>query len=194
MVTGKTPAMATRRIQAQQHWSLRFLPLETLASAQALARRFREVDGIQLYVNARGRLVLPAIVLMVLISIACAIGVVVFLADRHAWLALLGILLLPAALVGSLFVQAYVFFSWIEGRALARELGCRHQRAPGPAARWLSTRLGLDMGPYPPVPWLLAVLFLIVPLALLAMTWLTLALVVIFLGIALPVAYAKFDA
>ena len=72
------------------HWLVRFMPLETLSSAQALALRLREVDGIRAYVNERMRLVLPALLVMVFVSIACAIGVVVFLADRHTLLTLLG--------------------------------------------------------------------------------------------------------
>ena len=183
-----------RRNGPAQHWIVRFLPLRTLKNAQDLAQRFREVEGIRRYVHERQGRVVAAILVIMLISIACAVGVVVFLADRHSLLALLGILLLPVALVGSFFVLAYVFFSWIEGRALARELGHRHRPAPSASALWLSKKFGLDMGPFPPVPWLLAALVLFVPLALLAAAWLSAALVVILLGILMPVVYAKFDA
>jgi hypothetical protein len=186
--------MATHRlIASEQHWIERLLPLQTLANAQDLAHRFRDVDGIRLYVSERMGLVIPAALVIVLISLACAVGVVVFLGDRHTLLALLGILLLPAALAGSFFVLAYVFLSWIEGRALARELRNRHRPAPGAAARWLLEKFGFDMGPFPPVPWGLSVIFLFAPLALLAASWLSAALVVIFLGILTPVLYAKLD-
>ena len=177
-----------------EHWAERLLPLRTLMNAQDLARRFREVEGIRFYVHERQTLVVAATLVIVLMSIACAVGVVVFLADRNSLLALLGILLLPVVLAGSFFVLAYVFFSWIEGRALARELGHRHRPPPGALALWLSRKLGLDMSPFPPVPWLLAVLVLFVPLALLATAWLSAALTVILLGILMPVLYAKFDA
>ena len=183
----------TLREGPAQHWIVRFLPLQTLKDAQDLARRFREVDGIRLYVDERQTMVVAAILVIVLMSFACAVGVVVFLADRHALLALLGILLLPAALVGSFLVLAYVFFSWIEGRVLARELGYRHRAPPGASASWLSKKSGLDMRPFPPVPWLLAVLFVFVPLALLAAAWSSAALTVILLGILMPIVYAKFD-
>jgi hypothetical protein len=187
--------MATpRRKDSAQHWIVRFLPLQTLKNAQDLVQRFREVEGIRLYVQERQAMVVAATLVIVLISFACAIGVVVFLADRHSLLALLGILLLPVALVGSFSVLAYVFFSWIEGRALARELGHRHQPPPGAAALWLSNKFALDMGPFPPVPWVFAALVLFVPLVLLAATWFSAALVVILLGILMPVLYAKFDA
>lgn len=171
-----------------------FIPLRTLMSAQELARRFRNVDGIRLYVHERQALVIGTTLVIVLMSIACAVGVVVFLADRNSLLALLGILLLPVVLAGSFFVLAYVFFSWIEGRALARELRHRHRPPPGAIALWLSKKFGLDMSPFPPVPWFLAGIFLVVPLALLAAAWLSAALAVILLGIVMPVVYAKFDA
>ncbi len=185
---------APRRKSPAQHWIVRILPLRTLKNAQDLAQRFREVEGIRLYVQERLAMVVAATLVIVLISIACAVGVVVFLADRHSLLALLGILLLPVALAGSFFVLAYVFFSWIEGRALVRELGHRHRPPPGASALWISKKFGLDMGPFPPVPWFLAALVLFVPLALLAAAWLNAALVVILLGILMPVLYAKFDA
>jgi hypothetical protein len=170
---------------------MRFLPVQTWNNAQDLLRRFKEVEGIQSYVRERTRLVLPAILVMAFIGIACAIGVVVAFANWHSLLTLLGILLLPVTLLGSLFVQAYVFFSWIEGRALARELGHRHRPPPGAAAGWLSAKFGVDMGPFPPVPWVLAAIFLFAPLVLLAATWLPFALAVVLLGIAMPVLYAK---
>ena len=100
---------------------------------------------------------------------------------------------MPIALVGSLFVMAYVFFSWIEGRALIRELGNRRRRAQGAAAVWLWNTFGLDMGPRPPVPWSLAVCVLFVPLALLAAAWLSAAVVVILLGILMPFLFAKLE-
>ena len=177
-----------------EHWVVRFLPLRTLKNAQDLVQRFREVEGIRLYVRERQALVVAATLVIVLISIACAVGVLVFLADRHSLLALLGILLLPVALAGSFFVLAYVFFSWIEGRALARELGNRHRPPPGASAAWLSKKAGLDMGPFPPVPWILAALLLFGPLALLAAAWLSAAVTVIVLGTLMPIVYAKFDA
>jgi hypothetical protein len=184
----------TLREGSLRHWIVRFLPLQTLKDAQELVRRFREVEGVRLYVQERQGPVIAAALVIVFISIACAVGVVVFLADRHSLLALLGILLLPVALGGSFSVMAFVFLSWIEGRALARELGHSHRPKHAVPAASLSRKIGLYMGPVPPVPWLLALIFLFVPLALLAAAWLSVALTVILLGILMPVAYAKFDA
>ena len=177
-----------------EQWMERFHPLRTLINAQELARRFRNVDGIRLYVHERQALVIAATVVIVLMSIACAVGVVVFLADRNSLLALLGILVLPVVLAGSFFVLAYVFFSWIEGRALARELRHRHRRPRGAIALWLSKKFDLDMGPFPPVPWFLALFVLIMPLVLLASVWMSAAMAVVLLGVVMPVVYAKLDA
>jgi hypothetical protein len=187
-----TPIRSSREPQWQQ-WLARLVPARTLANALALAHRYREVESLQLYVQDRKRLLVPATFVLFLIGVGCAISVVVYLADFHALLALLAILLLPIVLIGSLFVLAYVFFSWIEGRALARELGPRHRAAPGAAARWLSDKFGIDIGPAPQVPWVLAAIFLLAPLGLLAASSWAYALAVLLLGVLMPLAYAKFD-
>ena len=69
--------MAISVREGPAHWTVRFLPLRTLKNAQDLAQRFREVDGIQLYVRERQGRVIAATLVIVLISIACAVGVVV---------------------------------------------------------------------------------------------------------------------
>ena len=68
-------------------------------------------------------------------------------------------------LLGSFFVQAYVFAFWLENRALAQAL---HHKpaAAGPIAARLR-KAGIDLGALPPVPWVLAALFLFLPLAML---------------------------
>ncbi|HEV8523572.1 MAG TPA: hypothetical protein VGQ71_03650, partial [Terriglobales bacterium] len=145
--------MATpNRKYPTQHWIVRFLPLETLKQAQDLAQRFQEVEGFRLYVLERKRLVIPAVLFIVLISIACAAGTVVFLAGSYSLLTLPALLLAPVILVGSLFVQMYVFFYWLENRALARALGHRAKPTQGKLAAWLLKKLGVDMGTFPPVP------------------------------------------
>lgn len=186
--------VTTSRTDSGQHWIVRFMPLQTLVDAEALAQRFREVESLGRYVQDRAQLVIAATAVMVLIGIGCAMSVVVYLADFHPLLTLVGILLLPVVLIGSLFVQAYVFFSWIEGRALARELGPRHRKAPGATAGRFAAKFGLDFGPRPPVPWVLAAIFLLAPFGLLLLSSPGIALVVLLLGVLLPVVYAKVDA
>lgn len=181
------------RTDSGQHWVVRFMPLQTLVNAEALAQWFREVESLGRYVQERTSLLIAAVATMVLIGIGCAMSVVLYLADFHSLLALLGIVLLPVVLIGSLFVQAYVFFSWIEGRALVRELGQRHRLPPGAASALLARKFNLDMGPIPPVPWVLSAIFLLAPVALLLLSSPGIALIVILLAVLMPVVYAKID-
>jgi hypothetical protein len=184
---------AQNRRPPAQHWIVRFLPLETLKEAENLANRFRESEGFQLYVLERKRLVFPAVFVIVLISIACAAGIVVFLAGTHGLITLLALVLAPVILIGSLLVQLYVFFSWLENRALARALRHRPKPARGTPAARLSRTLHIDMGALPPVPWILATVVLFAPLAMLAFISLNVALVLIGLAILLPILFARFD-
>lgn len=186
--------MATpNRKYPAQHWIVRLLPLETLKEAQNLANRFREGEGFRFYVDERKWLVIPAVLVIVLISIACAAGSVVFLAGAYSLLTLLALLLAPVILIGSLFVQIYVFFYWLENRALARALGHRASPAQGMLAAWLSRKLGADMGTPPPVPWILATVVLFAPLLMLAYFALKAALVLIAVAILMPIVFARFD-
>ncbi len=154
----------------------------TFADAREFAARLQNSSGFQEYLRSRLVLLVPAGLVFLLISVACAAAMVIVLADRHPLLALPALVFAPLVLVGSLFVQAYVFASWLEDRAIAHALG---RRRPG---RW-----GIDMGKLPPVPWALAAVFVFVPLVLLAFVAAPAALVLLVLGLATPVVYARLD-
>jgi hypothetical protein len=159
-----------------------YLPLErNFKDATKLYTRFRQAQGFRQYLQRRAAFVVPMVALFVLVSVACTAATVIFLADRHALLALPGMMLAPFVLIGSLFVEAFVFFSWLEGRALAQALGRRSKR-------------DFDFGQMPQnVPWVLAALFLVLPLFILASVSFTAALVLILLAVGIIVAIAKFD-
>jgi hypothetical protein len=184
---------APNRKAPAQHWIVRILPLETLKDALNLARRYQEGKAFRLYVLGRIWLIVPVCVLMLVIGISCAVATLIYLADMSSWLALPALLLLPLVLIGSLFVQAYVFFYWLENRALARALGHRAKKPQGPVARWLATKVGADMGTSPPVPWILAALFLIAPLAMLGSFAPGFTLLLVAAAILAPILYARFD-
>lgn len=157
------------------------LPLEkTFREARDLAMRLQDGPGFRQYVGARMPMVIAAAVPYVLISIACAAATVIFLADRHPLLALPGLLLAPFVLLGSLFVQGYVFLAWLENRALARALGHRKTSR-------------LDLGELPGIPWGPAAIFLLVPLAILAVVSAKAALVLILLAVLTPILFAHYD-
>jgi hypothetical protein len=158
-----------------------------------LARRYRELDGLRDYVGARLRLVIPAGLLILVAAIACGLTPVVLLVGTRPGAALAGLLLAPVVLAGSLFVLAYVFFAWLEERSLAKALGHRTGPAPGKVVRWIRRKLRADLGKAPPVPWLLAALFVIAPLALLAGEAPAMALILIALLALAPIVYARLD-
>jgi hypothetical protein len=165
--------------------------LGVVNDALNLVRRFQEVQGFRDYVLGRLSLVVPIGVLIVLTSIGCAAATVLYLGGTRPLLVLLAMLLVPFVLVGSLFVQAYVFFSWLENRALAQAL---HRKAPrGPVAAWMIRKLGADMGSLPPVPWVLAAIFLLLPLAMLVMLVPKVGLALVVLLVLAPIAFARFD-
>lgn len=158
-----------------------YLPLEkTFRDAWKLVERFQHAEGFRRYLSRRAAFVVPAFALFVLVSIACAAALVILFAERHAMLALPGMVLAPFVLLGSFFVETFVFLSWLEGRALAQALG---RRSKGQ----------FDFGALPRVPWALAVLFLGLPLLALAAVSVTAALVLILLAVLITTAIARFD-
>jgi hypothetical protein len=169
--------------------SLFFAPVN---DALGIVRRFEEGRGLKTYVMERMTLVAPIGALIVVTSFACAAATVLYLGGTRSLFVLLAFLLVPFVLAGSLFVQAYVFASWLEGRALAKAL----HRKPAPPRGPISIRLrkaGIDMGEMPPVPWLMVTLFLALPLAMLLAVVPDFAAVLILLHLAAPVVFARLD-
>jgi hypothetical protein len=159
-----------------------YLPLErTFRDAMKLAQRFQKAEGFRAYLRRRAAFVVPAVALFALISIACGAALVILLADRHPMLALPGMVLAPFVLVASFFVEVFVFFSWLEGRALAQALGRRGGNEH------------FDFGPLPRMPWVLGTLFLVLPLFVLFAVSGTAALVLILLAVLIIGTIAKFD-
>jgi len=185
--------MATPQPQGTALGSIGQHLLGTVNDALALAQRFREVDGLRRYVRGRLRLVIPALVLILLTGFACAMATVMLLLGPRPLLALLGLLLAPVVLAGSLFVQLYVFFAWLEERALVRSLGHRTGPAPGKFAAWTERKLGADLGRMPRVPWVLAAVFVLAPIAVLTQLAPKAAALLIVLLVLWPILYARLD-
>jgi len=171
----------------------RFPGLETLVEGRNLAGRLQGSDVFRHYVTRRMRLVAPAVLFFLATSVACTAASIVFVAGaRSSFLVLIALLLAPIVLVGSLFTELYVFFSWLEGRALARAY---HRSAPptGLIRAWLARKLKADLGAIPRIPWGFVAVFLVLPLVLLAVVSGKFAAGVIVLGVLLPIAYARLD-
>lgn len=168
-----------------------YMFLKAFDDALNLLQRYQQPGGFRGYVQERMRFIAPIGALMAVTSMGCAAATVLYIGGTRPMLVLLSILLVPFVLLGSFFVQAYVFGFWLENRALAKAL--RHSPAgTGPMAARLR-KAGINVGSVPPVPWLLAAIFLLLPLAMLAMVMPWLGILLIVLLIAAPVAYARLD-
>ena len=167
--------------------------LGPLDDAMALARRYREVDAFHDYVQDRARLVIPALLLIAVVAIACGLSPVMALVGTRPIAALAGLLLAPILLAGSGFVLALMFFSWLEERSLARSLGRRTGPRETKAARWIRKKLGADLGRPPRVPWALAAVFLGLPFAMLFNLVPQVAVILLVLLLAAPFVYARLE-
>ena len=168
------------------------LPLETIQEAANLYNRYQAGKGFKVYLRDRRNMVVPMVGLILLTAVALTAGSVVSLAGARAMLMLFVLLLAPVILIGSAFVQGFVFFGWLENRAIAQ--GLKHRlEAEGPAARWLRKNLGAEIGKFPRIPWLLVALFLAVPLALTAQVAPLLAAAAGAVHVAALLAFARID-
>lgn len=165
--------------------------LNPLNDGMELVRRYQGGDGFRAYVKDRMALLLPIGLLIAFTSLACAASTVLYLGGTRSVLVLFAMLLVPIILAGSFFVQAYVFACWLESRALARALHRKPVRA-GAIALQLR-KAGIDMGTMPPVPWMLAIVFLGLPFAMLFQVAPSFAALLVFLHVAAPLAFARLD-
>jgi hypothetical protein len=169
------------------------IPFETLKQARNLWARFSESPLLKRYLESRRQPLIAAALLCLLISVSCTAAMVVFLAGTKPLLVLMALILAPFVLLGSLFVQAYVFFAWLESRALSHASTHPYKAAPGTPAYWLRKKLKIDLGQAPPVPWALAGIFVFAPLAVLAFVAPKLAAALIVLAIAGVLLYSRLD-
>lgn len=167
------------------------LLLDPVNEAMALVHRFQAGGGFRGYVMQRLGLVVPVAALIIVTSLACAAATVLFLGGTRSLLVLFAMLLVPFVLAGSFFVQAYVFAYWLEGRALARALP--RKRPPSGAVTLALRRAGVDMGAMPAVPWVLALLFVVLPLLMLIAVVPALGISLVFLLALAPVVFARLD-
>lgn len=166
---------------------------DPVKDAVNLAQRYQQGELFRRYVGQRMWLVAPAALLIVATSLALALGIVMFVGGTRPLTVLLSLLLAPFVLIGSLFVQGYVFLSWLEGRSLALSLGHRVGKRRGRLVARLEKKLDVNLGEMPPVPWALAAIFLLLPLVALAMAAPKLAIAVVALQIVGPIAFARLD-
>jgi len=148
---------------------LRFALLDPIEDARDLLRRLQSNEMFQRYLRERWLHALPLVAGVVLAGLALSGGAMAFIVRAGTLLALMAtVVYVPIVLVGSVLVQAYVLISWLEERSLAKLQEHRRTRDRGPIGRWLARRLRIDLGPLPRVPWIPALVLLVLPAAMLA--------------------------
>ena len=152
--------------------------MDILHEAPNLLQRYRHGDAFRRYVQRHAPLVVAALVVFLIVSMATTAAMVVFFGGTSELLVLACLILAPFVLVGSLAVQVFVFFSWLEQRAIDRVAG----RRPCTIQEHL-----------PHVPWTLAVVFLVVPFFILAAVSIKVAATLLVVFILTPVAYSLLD-
>jgi len=133
--------------------------MHTLVEAQNLLKRYREGSAFRYYVEERMPLVLFAVVVFLGYSVATTAATIVFVGGTHGFLTFLAMVFAPFLLLGSLAVLLFMFFSWLETRAMGKtarraSVDLRRIRSV-PALRSALERL--------PVPWLFAAVFILLP-------------------------------
>jgi hypothetical protein len=163
--------------------------MDIFNEALNLVRRYEKGDAFRNHVNDRKSLVAPVLAACGVISLALSLGVMAQM-DHGGLRAFLAVVALPIVLIGSALLQIYIFFSWLELRALRPMLSHDAPSAGGPP--WLA-KLRSRLGKPPPMPWISIAVLLVLPLALLSMASPKIAALVIVLGVATPIAYAHLD-
>jgi hypothetical protein len=157
--------------------------MDILVEAPGLLRRYQKSDVFRRYVDDRAPLVIGVAAVFLLFSLATTAGAVVTIGGTRSFLVLLMLVLAPFLLIGTFLVLLFVFFSWLENRSLALTLA----RVKKPARR--AGLRGL-LGALPRIPWVLVVLFVALPLVLLASLSLAGAALMGILAAAAPAGYA----
>jgi len=153
--------------------------MDILHEAPNLLQRYRHGDVFRQYVQRRRPLVAAALVVFLAVGMATTAALVVFFGGTHSLLVLACLVLAPFLLAGSLFVQAFIFFSWLEQRALDQV----SRRGP----RTFKEQL-------PQIPWALAGAFLVAPFLVLALVSIKVAATLLLIVVLTPVAFARLDA
>lgn len=161
--------------------------MDIFNEALNLARRYEKGDAFRHHVAERMNLVAPVIAVCVVISIALSIGIMGQM-DHGGLRAFLAVITLPLILLGSALLQIYIFFSWLELRALRPMLA--HDAPTAPI--WLA-KLRARLGKAPPMPWISIAVLLVLPFFLLAAASPKIAFLVVALAIAAPITYAQLD-
>jgi len=173
---------------------LRYVLLDPIDDTRDILRRLQNNEMFQRYLRERRLHALPLAAGGVLASLALSGAAMVFIMRAGTLLALTTtIVIAPMVLIGSVWVQAHVLLSWLEGRSLAKLQEHRRARDRGPIGQWVARRFRIDMGPLPQVPWIPALVFFLLPAAMLASVAAPVAAGLVAFQIVAVIIYARRD-
>lgn len=152
--------------------------MDILHEAPNLLQRYKHGDAFRRYVQRHLPLVVAALVVFLTVSAANTAAMVVFFGGTSELMVLALLVLAPFVLLGSLFVQTFIFFSWLEQRAIDRVAG----RRPCTIQEHL-----------PRAPWTLAALFVAAPFFVLALVSIKVAVTLLLVFILTPIAFSLLD-
>ena len=166
--------------------------MDIVTETQNLWERFQRGGAFRLYLRERLRLVIPALVIFVVFSVATTAGTVITLGGTHSFLVLVGLLTAPVILIGSLYTQLIAFFLWLENRAIARVTGHAARTPKQELADTLAGLWALARN-FSPIVVAVGAALLLVPLAFLAFLSAGVAFLLLVLVAATPFGYALLD-
>jgi hypothetical protein len=165
--------------------------MDIFTEAPNLLRRYREGLAFRQYVEERTALVLPAMFIYLVFSVATTAATLVFFGSRSALLLIFAMMMAPFIFGASLAVLLFMFFAWLELRAMA-QLDRRPARANGRGVLSLPALRAVFTG-FPPVPWLFGAIFIGVPLFIVLLVSPKSAVVLVAAALLTPVAFALLD-
>ena len=167
-------------------------PRRALRDALDFALKFQNDDVFRDYLVSRAWVVLPVVFVFFLVSTVCSIDIMFRAArlsyDPPLWLRFFALLLGAAVWLCGVVGQLYVFLIWLEERAAQRdrsERGKRVEVPPGVLA-YLKYSRALP-------PWILIVIFVVLPLGLMVRSAPLAVLILVMLAALAPVLFKKFD-
>ncbi len=167
-------------------------PRRALRDARDFALKFQNDEVFRDYVGSRIWAVLPVVLIFFLVSTICSIDVmfrtVRLVSDPPLWLRFFALLLGAVVWLCGVVGQLYVFLIWLEERAAHRDRSERGKRVRVPAGFLAYLKYSRALP-----PWILVLVFVALPLAIMAHAAPLAALILVMLVALAPVLFKKFD-
>ena len=167
-------------------------PRRVLRDARDFALKFQNDEVFRDYVVSRIWVVLPVVLAFFLVSTICSIDImfrtVRLVSDPPLWLRFFALLLGAAVWLCGVVGQLYVFLIWLEERAAQRDRSERGKRVRVPPGFLAYLKYSRALP-----PWILVLVFVVLPLANMARGAPLAALILATLVALAPVLFKKFD-